>query len=86
MKDTIKDVEKDDEILLTRTSCTGQCGKGPIVIVYPKGVWYREVTPKIGVKIISEHICGGEIVKNRVLVQLEENINIQSSSLENTNA
>ncbi len=73
IKETAKDLDKDDEILITRTSCTGQCGKGPIVIVYPDGVWYREVSPKIGSRIVSEHICNGEIIENRLLVDLQEN-------------
>ncbi len=76
IKETAEDLEKDDEILITRTSCTGQCGKGPIVIVYPDGVWYKEVTPKVGVRIVIEHICEGKVLEGRVLTDLLENSEI----------
>jgi (2Fe-2S) ferredoxin len=27
------------------TPCLGVCAQGPIVVVYPEGVWYARVTP-----------------------------------------
>jgi len=74
IKETIKDIEKQDEVLMTRTSCTDQCGKGPIVIVYPDGVWYREVTPKIAAQIVAKHICNEDVIERKVLVQLSDNV------------
>ena len=72
IKETAEELDESNQILITRTSCTGQCGKGPIVIVYPDGIWYKEVTPKIATRIVVEHICAGEIVEGRLLADLQE--------------
>ena len=31
---------------VTNTGCIGPCGVGPVVIVYPDGVWYQKVQPE----------------------------------------
>ena len=28
------------------TPCLGVCSNGPIVVVYPDGIWYADVTPR----------------------------------------
>jgi (2Fe-2S) ferredoxin len=33
------------EIMVTNTGCFGICDKGPIVVIYPEGIWYGSVTP-----------------------------------------
>jgi (2Fe-2S) ferredoxin len=59
----IEDRELDDEVMVTNTGCFGLCEKGPIVVVYPEGVWYGNVTEKDVETIVDRHIEGGEIVK-----------------------
>lgn len=59
----------DDEVLCSRMSCTGLCGDGPIVAVYPDGVWYADVSAKTGEKIVKEHIAEGkQLAKYRIAV------------------
>lgn len=40
----IADRELEDEIMVTNTGCLSLCTKGPIVIIYPEGIWYGGVT------------------------------------------
>ena len=52
------------------TPCLGVCEGGPIVVVYPDGVWYGGVTPELLERIVVEHLKGGRIVEEAVFHQL----------------
>ncbi len=52
------------DVLVVRTGCFGLCSLGPIMIVYPEGVFYSQVTPEGVKKIVKEHLIeGGSVVK-----------------------
>lgn len=42
--------------------CMDQCENGPVMVVYPEGVWYRAATTADIDRIVAEHIVGGKIV------------------------
>jgi (2Fe-2S) ferredoxin len=46
--------------------CLGVCGGGPIVAVYPEGVWYGGVTPELLERIVVEHLRDGREVREAV--------------------
>ncbi|MBV9879728.1 MAG: (2Fe-2S) ferredoxin domain-containing protein [Gemmatirosa sp.] len=52
------------------TPCLGVCTGGPIVVVYPDGVWYWSVTPKLLERIVVEHLKGGQVVEDAVFHRL----------------
>ncbi|HOV26763.1 MAG TPA: 2Fe-2S ferredoxin [Pseudobacteroides sp.] len=58
----IEERELGGDILVTNTGCLGICNKGPIVIVYPDGVWYKEVTVDDVTEIVEEHLENGRVV------------------------
>jgi (2Fe-2S) ferredoxin len=48
------------------TPCLGVCADGPIVVVYPEGVWYARVTEELLERIVVEHLTQGRIVEEAV--------------------
>ncbi len=52
----------ENEVQVTTCGCLGLCDDGPIVIVYPDGVWYRRVTPEDVPEIVSAHLRAGKVV------------------------
>lgn len=55
--------ELSDKVNVVRTGCFGLCAQGPIVIVYPDGVFYHHVKPKDAKKIVSQHLIKGAYVE-----------------------
>ena len=47
--------------------CLDVCKGGPIMIVYPEGVWYGGCHPNVIEEILQKHVLGGEIVQEHVL-------------------
>ena len=50
--------------------CLGVCAGGPIVAVYPDGIWYGGVTPELLERIVLEHLRDGRPVKEAIFHQL----------------
>ena len=48
-----------DEVMVTNTGCFGICSQGPIVVVYPENVWYKEVTVDDVPEIVESHFQNG---------------------------
>jgi NADH-quinone oxidoreductase subunit F/NAD(P)H dehydrogenase (quinone)/NADP-reducing hydrogenase subunit HndC len=47
------------EVRLVETGCNGFCAVGPIMVVYPDGVFYQKLTPAIVPRLVSEHFLKG---------------------------
>ena len=54
------------------TPCLGVCVGGPIVVVYPEGIWYAGVTPELLDRIVTEHLRDGRIVEEAVFHRLSQ--------------
>uniref|UniRef100_UPI00064FE4DB NADH-ubiquinone oxidoreductase-F iron-sulfur binding region domain-containing protein n=1 Tax=Candidatus Methanoperedens nitratireducens TaxID=1392998 RepID=UPI00064FE4DB len=59
----LKSRELEGRVDLSVTGCHGFCECGPIVIVYPQGIFYQRVTPEDVDEIITETIEHGKPVE-----------------------
>jgi len=53
----------DKEVKIVETGCHGFCEMGPLVVVYPEGVFYVRVQETDAVEIVDEHLYKGRIVE-----------------------
>ncbi len=51
------------DVMLVKTGCFGLCAVGPVVIIYPEGSFYSNVTPEDVPELISEHLIKGRLVR-----------------------
>lgn len=53
----------ENEIRVVETGCIGSCDLGPVIIIYPEGVFYRKVKAEDVSEIVSEHLLKGRVVE-----------------------
>ncbi|SDC77656.1 MULTISPECIES: NADH-quinone oxidoreductase subunit NuoF [unclassified Candidatus Frackibacter] len=61
----------NDEIKVISTDCLGACEAGPLMVIYPEGVYYGGVQIEDVREIVEEHLLKGRRV-NRLLYEMDE--------------
>lgn len=50
-------------VRINNAGCLDRCAEGPVLVVYPEGVWYTYVDNEDIDEIIDEHLVGGRVVE-----------------------
>ncbi|MBE1442807.1 (2Fe-2S) ferredoxin domain-containing protein [Paenibacillus sp. OAS669] len=66
IRDEIKVLGAVKQIHTTRTRCNGRCEDACVVIAYPDGVWYKDITPELGRLLVRMHLSGERLEENIV--------------------
>ena len=54
-------------VLRSKADCLRVCERGPILLVWPDGIWYADVSPDRVKRIIKQHIIGQQPVEEWIL-------------------
>jgi NADH-quinone oxidoreductase subunit F/NAD(P)H dehydrogenase (quinone)/NADP-reducing hydrogenase subunit HndC len=52
-----------EEIRVVITGCNGFCAAGPVMVVYPDGIFYQKLTPEDMPQLVEEHFLKGRPVQ-----------------------
>jgi (2Fe-2S) ferredoxin len=52
------------------TPCLGVCYGGPLLVVYPDGIWYHDLDEAKLQRIVDEHLRDGNVVEEYVFHRL----------------
>jgi (2Fe-2S) ferredoxin len=66
VKDKVKALGLSTEanrIRINSAGCLGRCESGPVLVVYPEGIWYTYVDESDLDEIIEQHLRDGRVVE-----------------------
>lgn len=69
--EVLKEHNLTTEVNIIETGCMGPCDYGPVMVIYPEGIFYKKVSVDDVAEIVSEHFVKGRPV-NRLMLQEDE--------------
>lgn len=51
------------QVRVNRAGCLDRCAAGPVLVVYPEGVWYSYVDDSDIDEIVDSHLVRGQVVE-----------------------
>ena len=69
MKQRIKDLDLygEGKVRIGQAGCLGRCLSGPVMVVYPQGIWYTYVDREDVDEIIDSHLLNGRPVERLMI-------------------
>ena len=57
------DLAGPGKVRINTAGCLDRCQEGPVIVIYPEGVWYTYVDHTDVDEIIEEHLLNGRLVE-----------------------
>jgi len=70
----------ENMVNIVETGCVGICELGPVVIVYPDGVFYKKLKPEDAKDIVEEHLLKGRVVGRLLYKEKDSEKIVQQAS------
>lgn len=64
LEEEIKRRGLEEDVQIVLTGCNGFCAMGPIMVVYPEGIFYNRLKPDHIPRFVEEHVLKGRPVKD----------------------
>ena len=58
-------------VLRSKVDCLRYCQGGPVLLVWPEGIWYGGVTPERIERIVADHLLGDRPVDDWIVRRYE---------------
>lgn len=71
LKQALKSTDLRERVMVTAVDCLDQCGAGPVMVVYPAGVWYGDVDEAAARQIVERHLASGEVVLHKIMRRMD---------------
>ncbi|HPE67826.1 MAG TPA: NADH-quinone oxidoreductase subunit NuoF [Thermotogota bacterium] len=78
LKRSIEKYGLGDVTRIVETGCMGMCDAGPLMVIYPEGVFYQKLEAKDMETIVSEHLLKGRVVEAKLLESPGKEVKITS--------
>ncbi len=63
----VEDRDLTADVMITNTGCFGICQNGPVMVVYPQGIWYGNLDEDSVPVICEEHFEQGKPVEDYMI-------------------
>lgn len=58
LKRALREAGRRGSVMVSKVDCFDQCDDGPVMVVYPEGVWYGRVDQRCARAIAERHVIG----------------------------
>jgi NADH:ubiquinone oxidoreductase subunit F (NADH-binding)/(2Fe-2S) ferredoxin/NAD-dependent dihydropyrimidine dehydrogenase PreA subunit len=69
LKDEVDKAGLTDKVKLILSGCVGYCVAGPLMVVYPEGVFYQKVHPEHVAEMVESHLKNGKPVNSLMWIK-----------------